>query len=155
MSSSSSWGGASRLRSSLLLERIFLLDTILLASWPPGLLASWPHLRGCYESLTVTASRRAPETLTIRRIELSLSTEYLRWQVVLHTLCFPHITTYKEDHCIVHTEILTIAMASVGKLHFKEIFQIFRHWQHFLHGLAWCWTQGWETDGLLVHHKVP
>ena len=135
MSSSSSWGGASRLRSSLLLERIFLLDTILLASWPPGLLASWPHLRGCYESLTVTASRRAPETLTIRRIELSLSTEYLRWQVVLHTLCFPHITTYKEDHCIVHTEILTIAMASVGKLHFKEIFQIFRHWQHFLHGL--------------------
>ena len=83
----------------------------------------------------MTASRRAPETLTIRRIELSLSTEYLRWQVVLHTLCFPHITTYKEDHCIVHTEILTIAMASVGKLHFKEIFQIFRHWQHFLHGL--------------------
>ena len=55
--------------------------------------------------------------------------------MVLHTLCFPHITTYKEDHCIVHTEILTIAMASVGKLHFKEIFQIFRHWQHFLHGL--------------------
>ena len=135
MSSSSSWGGASRLRSSLLLERIFLLDTILLASWPPGRLASWPHFRGCYESLTVTSSRRAPETSTIRRIELSLSTEYLRWQVVLHTLCFPHITTYKEDHCIVHTEILTIAMASVGKLHFKEIFQIFRHWQHFLHGL--------------------